>query len=269
MAGETLQQHIAHTVSFNIKIILNRTYLAIIGLLVFLSSYSQTSVLSKIDNELAATFKAMKDADYQLRSESLAPLFKKELQEQLKNPITFDNSLDNLSKYLTIKTSPDKKIKFYSWDDLTGGTWHMINCLAQFQSNRGKIIVQQLNSGNEAEIGGYTDSKVYEIHEIIVDNKTHYLTFAWGTHGFGNQHQIIQVFTISPNKLVKCTSCLPNNSDLVIEYPRSEESKLYFNPKSNEISYCEFTYDDDLGYYRSTGNSITLKLINGSFKKYN
>jgi len=85
-------------------------------------------------------------ADYDLRYDSLAPAFKKQLSEQLTNPLTFDNSLDSLSKYLTIKTSTDKRIKFYSWDDIGGGTWHNTNCIAQFKTDNGEIIVQQLNT---------------------------------------------------------------------------------------------------------------------------
>jgi len=248
---------------------IKRTYLVTVVFLLTLSMYGQNEVkgFTEIDNELTADFKTMIDADYQLRSDSLAPLFKRQLQERLTNQITFGNSFDNLSKHLNIKTSADKKIKFYSWDDFTGGTWHIINCLAQFQSNRGKIIVQQISSSNEQETGGFTDSKIYEVHEISIGDITHYLTFAWGTHGSGNQHEIVQIFKISQDKLVKCNSCFANNKDLVIEYPRSEESKLHFIPETNEISYCEFTYNGDLGYYISTGNTISLKLIDGLFKK--
>jgi len=166
---------------------------------------------------------------------------------------------------LTIIISADKKIKFYSWDDLTGGTWHHINCIAQFESYSGKIIVQQLNSENEAGAGEFTDSKVFEVNEITINKSTFYLTFAWGTHGDGNQHDIIQIFKIAGDSIVKCKSCFANNNDLAIEYPRNEKSNLTFNPETNEISYTEFKFDADEGFFKRTGQVVTLKLINGIF----
>ncbi|QGW28409.1 hypothetical protein [Phnomibacter ginsenosidimutans] len=203
-------------------------------------------------------------ANYDLRYDSLAPAFKKQLAGQLTNPLTFDNSLDSLSKYLTIKTSADKRIKFYSWDDIGGGTWHNINCIAQFKTDNGKIIVQQLNTENTDSID-FTDSGLYEVHEIFINGTKYYLTFASGTHGSGHQLKIVQIFSITSDKLVKCKSCFADNIDLIIKYPRSDKAHLVFNERTTEISYSEFKLDDDNGFYRSTGKINTLKLIDGKF----
>ncbi|MBK8878571.1 MAG: hypothetical protein IPN74_08505 [Haliscomenobacter sp.] len=242
-----------------------RNYITLLGLLVSLTSFSQTTALRKIDNELTGIFHTMVNADYQLRFDSLAPAFKKQLFVNLVNPITFDNSLDSLTKYVTIKTAADGKIKFYSWDDLGGGTWRHINCIAQFKSDTGKILVQPLNSENEVETGEFTDSEVYEVYEIDIDKKTYYLTFSWGTHGSGHQHQIIQIFTIIEDRLTKCNSCIANSNELVITYPRTEKANLVFNQKTSEISYDEFKIDQHSGFYKPTGQVITLKLVNGKF----
>ena len=242
----------------------NRTYITIIGLLFWLTSFSQTEELCKIENALTNSFQTMVSADPQLRYDSLAPEFLKLLSGQLKNPITFNNTLDSLSKYLTIKTSADKQVKFYSWDDRNGGTRHNINCLAQFKLENGNIIVQQLNTDNVDSVD-FTDSGIYDVYEIFINGTKYYLTFASGTHGSGHQHKIVQVFSISSDKLVKCKSCFANNNDLIIEYPRSEKANLTFNVKTNEISYSEFKLDDDIGFYRPTGQVITLNLINGKF----
>lgn len=203
-------------------------------------------------------------ADYDLRYDSLAPAFKRQLTEQLKNPITFDNSLDSLSKFLKIKTSADKQIKFYSWDDKEGGTWHNINCIAQFKTDNERIFVQQLNTESSDSVD-FTDSGIYEVYEIFINGMKYYLTFASGTHGSGHQHKIVQVFSITYDKLVKCKSCFADNNDLIIEYPRSDKANLVFNEETNEIFYSEFKLDDDIGFYRPTGKVITLKLINGKF----
>ena len=243
---------------------LYRTYIFLIGLLFGLTSYGQTSDLWNIDNVLTSTFKTMIAAKYDLRYDSLAPAFKKQLAGQLTNPITLDNSLDSLSKYITIKTSADKQIKFYSWDDIGGGTWHNINCIAQFKSDNGKIIVQQLNT-ESADSVDFTDSGIYEVHEIFIYGTKYYLTFASGTHGSGHQHKIVQIFSIASDKLVKCKSCFADNSDLIIEYPRADKANLAYNAKTKEITYNEFIYDANDGFSKPTGRVITLKLINGIF----
>jgi hypothetical protein len=246
---------------------LNRIYITLAGLIICMTSFGQTTELRKIDNELTGIYKSLIKADYQLRNDSIAPLFKERLSEQLLNPTSFVNPLDSLSRYLTIKTSSDKKIKFYSWDALGGGTWHNINCLAQFKSNNGKIIIQQLNSDKEAESGEFTDSEIYEVNELTIGKTKFYLTFAWGTHGSGYQHQIIQIFTISRDKLVKCKSCFQGNNDLVIEYPRSAKANLTFNSPTNEISYKEFKLNNEIEFYEPTGEVITLRLTKGIFTK--
>lgn len=244
----------------------NCTYASFFALLFCLTAFSQTEELRSIDDALTNSFKRMVSADPQVRYDSLAPAFKELLFRQLANPITYHNSLDSLSKFLAIKTSADKQVIFYCWDDMHGGTWHNINCLAQFKAENGKIIVQQLNTDNAEEVD-YTDSGIYEVHEIFINRTKYYLTFASGTHGSGHQHKIVQIFSIASDKLVKCKSCFADNKDLIIEYPRIEKANLTFNSETNEISYLEFKFDDEIGFYRPTGQVITLKLINGKFTK--
>jgi hypothetical protein len=206
-------------------------------------------------------------AESQLRYDSLSPAFKNQLLKYLTNPITFKNEFDSLSKYLTIRVSPDKKIIFYSWDDLTGGTWHNINCVAQFETDNGKTIVQQVNSGKEAELGEYTDSRIFEIFEINTNIDKLYLTIGWGTHGSGHHHQIVQLFRISGDTLLKCHSCFTDNKDLVIEFPRNENANLTFDPVKNILHFNEFKFEDKTGFYKSTGKIISLEFINGVFTR--
>ena len=241
-----------------------RIQILLTGLLLGLTSFSQTSELRSIDSSLTSTFKAMLAWNHNLNNDSLPFSFKKQLIVQLTNPITFLNVLDSLSTYLNIKSSADKRVKFYSWDETTQGTWHDIKCIAQFKSDNGEIVVQQLNTENTDTID-YTDSGVYEVNEIFINKKKYYLIFAWGTHGSGHEHKIAQVFSISSNKLEKCRYCFTNNNDLIIEYPRGEKVELTYNARSNIITYNEFNYDNNDGFYKPTGRIIALELINGVF----
>lgn len=227
------------------------------------NSFSQPLSFSKIDKELTETYKSIIKSDFQKREDSLVPLFKSKIVEYLKEPSSFNIHFDSLENYISIINSPDGKVKFYSWDNLDGGSWHNITCIAQYMSPNGKIYVKQINTEDETETGSFTDSEIYEIHEVIINNKTHYLTFGKGSHGSAKQHQIIQIFSIENNQLIKCDSCFINNKEWIIEYPRTINLSLSFDEKLNEISYKEFKIDETTGFGLATGKVITLKFIKG------
>ncbi len=227
--------------------------------------YSEDTELGRIDKELTQAFQAKRMDDYTDESIKRALEFKNKLKTYLKNPLTFNNTLINLSNEITVRTSPDKKLKFYSWDNETGGTYHTFTVIAQYQTADGKLNVKELNEAGLSEISKQTDFSIYKIHEIKLKTKTYYLTFGWGTHGNGHQFDIVQVFKIEKFGLVKDESILSKNRDLYINYARAYKSNLAFNPVTNEISYQEFIQDKDSGFMMPTGKIITLKLINGKF----
>jgi hypothetical protein len=234
------------------------TCLSIIGLLCCLTSFSQKSV-QKIDRDLVKAYKKIINDDSDSRYDSFAPAFKRQLINELKKPVTLENSLDSLSGYITVIKSEDGKMKFYSWDDLTGGTRHNINCIAQFKSGSGKVMVRQLNGEDP-----YSDSRIYKVYQINSGSKTLYLTLGAGTYGNGHEHRIVQIFSISSDKLEKCNSCFTKKGDLIIVYARIEKANLTFDPKTLQLSYNEFKESD--GFLLSTGKTITLKFADGVFK---
>ena len=238
---------------------------SLVVLLIWTASPGQRTEWQRIDDELTAAFINLLDADYDTRADSLAPLFKKQLLAHLANPVTFNNSLDNLAKYVVIQSSADKKLKFYSWDDLTGGTWHHITTVAQFLTDEGKIVAQPLNPEDEMETGEFTDCLIYEVHDLAADGTRYYLTFGRGTHGSGNQHSVIRIFRISGGQLMECADCFAPDLERAIEYPRTGNLNLAFNPETNEITYNEYQWDDETGRNKLTGQIVTLKLTNGKF----
>jgi hypothetical protein len=232
------------------------------------TAFSQSKDLRAIDDNLTATYKSLVAADQDTRYDSIVPWFKQQLLEQLANPITFNHSLDSLAQYLTIQSSPDKRIKFYSWDSRSGGSWHTIYCFAQFRGKGRKIIVQQLTTEDEMADVDYTDTGIYQIHEIVISKTKYYLTFAWGTHGSGHQHRVVQIFSLFQDKLVKCTACFQEGTDLVVYYPRVHQANLTFDPATNVISFAEFIIQDDSGFHEPTGQTVQYKLTDGIFVKH-
>jgi hypothetical protein len=217
------------------------------------------------DHELAELYRELIDADPQLRWDSLVPLFRQKFIHYLKDNQSFDEAFNELSNYVQIISSSDGRIKFYCWNQRNEGTWLDLQCLAQYKLDNGNVQLIEVSSGQEAVEGTFTDSAIYDIHEIKKDKTVYYITFGCGSHGSGHSHNIVQVFFIEDEKLVKCTSCFPIEGDLVIEYPRSSTPNLKFDPLTHEISYNEFLLKDDIGFYEPTGRIVKLKWVEGGF----
>lgn len=208
----------------------------------------------------------MQEADQSVINDSLAPLFTKQLTEYLTSELTFCNNLDSLEKEITILQSSDKKIKFYSWDELTGGSWHQINVFAQFRNAKKKIIYKRIDTDDEMMEGGYTDSYIYKINELKIGTMVNYLTFGWGTHGSGKEHVIIQLYKIEGDKLLPRKVFENRKTEYVYEYPRGESAILQFDKKDMAIKILQKEYNR-----RDQTNSParlvrTLKFRNGHFR---
>jgi len=229
-----------------------------------LSSICQTSVQS-IDKILSDSYRRLQSSDYDIRYDSLAPAFKKEIVKYLSLPLTLNNPLDSLATLITIRQSPDKRIKFYSWDELTGGTWHEINSFAQFKGSGNKILYMQLDTDKEYENGGYTDSEIYNVYEIREGKNVYYLTFGWGTHGNGGEHQIVYLFKIKGDKLIKCNAFNGEN-ELAFEYSRRDKLNLEFNKKNNTLSFDEFLESTKDQFAQKTGKRKKFYFLNGLFR---
>jgi len=119
--------------------------------------------------------------------------------------------------------------------------------------------------GNEIENSSFTDAIIYEIHELIIDDKFHFLTIGWGTHGSGHHHKIVQIFKIENGNFVNCKKCFDFNENLVVQAARIYKINVEYNSEKKEITHDEFVQNE--GFYLETGNSITWELIDGKFKK--
>jgi hypothetical protein len=228
-----------------------------------ISSHSQQN----LDNQLTLEFRKMIQADYLARYDSLAPLFKAHLQKSLSTSAAFATPFDSLSNEMLIIQSEDKNLRIFSWDEISGGTWHDMAAFVQYKTKTGHIKVSQLDTDREGELSQYTDVIVNKIHQVVMNDQIHYLTIGWGTHGAGNHHMIARIFKIDGENLIRCASCFSTNEDLVIEAPRSIKIGLVFNSTNNEITYNEFKMNEDSGFNELTGKLVVLKLKNGKFGK--
>lgn len=242
-------------------------YLQCLFFLCPLLAFAAGKSIRTLDAELTAAFKNMAEAEYRLRYDSLAPAFLRKLGEVLQDPATFHASWDSLSKYVGVRTSEDGKLRFYCWNDLTGGTWHNINCVAQFEGESGDMRVHEFLAGDSGETDGFADCIIYGLHTVKIEDEVCYLVFGTGTHGGGHSFNIVRTFKIRGDSLVLCGSVFPEGGSIIIQYPRMEKSGLAFDPRTNEISYNEFTMDEESGFYMPTGRRIYLKLSGSAFRE--
>lgn len=237
----------------------------IFNLFIFSNGFTQITDILQIDSELTFLYQNLeKRKSYDFIN---APIFRQKLLFQLKNPITFEENLECLSTHINISSSPDGKVKFYSWDTQEKGTWHTIEAVAQYKSKSGEMVIQSLVTNSNKGAIDFSDSEIYEVNQYFFEGKNYYVTFGCGTHGSGTQHSIVQIFNLENDSLVKCTSCFSNNLDLVIEYPRGDELKLNFDVKTKTILYREVKNFEDQRFYRRPSKKIVkLKLKKGVYK---
>jgi hypothetical protein len=241
--------------------------LIVFGFIFWVNGRGQNTIINEIDRNLTSEYENMMNSDVSIRCDSLEPIFMRKLSTSLLNPATIKNKFDSLSEYILIRGSDDKKVRFFSWDNGCGGTSHIIHSLVQFIEGNGDIGIKKLSPGNEINGGGYLDCSYYEVHVVSINNSKVYITFAWGTHGEGLQFDRIQAFKIVGNQFRECKSYIMNKNDLVLEYRRGKKLNLHFNVTSNEITFNEFSHNENERFPTFTGKVVTLKLNKIGFFK--
>src|SRR5688572_776482 len=242
-------------------------------LLLWMSAFglaqAQQSASQKLDMSLTEDFRKMQAVAFDNNwdhFDSLIHSFKRRLKKELASGVGLDCKFDSLSTEMRIVQSEDKLLRIFSWDELSGGTWHDMAAFAQYKTSSGAIGSKQLDSDREMELSQYSDIIISKIHMVKMRDKIFYLTIGWGTHGAGHHHMMAQIFSIEGNKLVKCVDCFDSGRDLIVVSGRAYDPDLKYDPVSKTISYNEFK-EDEGNWMMPTGKTIMLKIVNGIFKK--
>lgn len=245
---------------------MKRCFVFLFLLLIPLSFFAQNIPMSAMERTLVTLKKRLDAASPETCYVSLAPAFRKELETALKQPDALHYPFDSLSKFLSIVKTTDGKARFFSYDENGGGTWHNIASLVQFKNSKGQSVVQWLSTGREGELSTFTDSGVYEEHDIDANGKKYYVCFASGTHGAGNQHRLIRAYTMSGDTL-RAGKVFDQQDNITVEFPRVKNMNLLFDPGTKTISYNEFAEDEDSGFNMPTGKRVNWVWKNGVFVK--
>ena len=180
------------------------------------------------------------------------PAFKKLLTHYLSSPVTFYNRLDTLETLITIQQSPDKKIKFYGWDDREGGSSRTYDSYIQYKGIGDTICYS---------FGGISDT--FEIYEIVEDENTYYLTLSFIREGAGLLGNYIGLFKIDGNKLIWSDEIDHRYLCYNVGYEGARDKKwiVEYDNATKTLSFEDWDYG-----YEFTGKIETLKFSNGEFR---
>lgn len=230
-----------------------------------LSSFAQTDMKAEEEKVLAALKKLRSNTEGMDRG-AAAIHFEKTLKTVLSKEESWSYKFPELSKYISVTTSKDKKIRTFSWDSLTGGSWHALRSLIQFKSDTQIHVVSfQDEKPVDEEEGNdmFADAVILEIYPF----EKGYLFEGFGTYGSGHHHKILAYFELVNEKLVKKAIFEKNEPVYVFKIPRRYEFDLEINIEEKIITHSEFVFDNDEGFYKSTGKKVLLTFDGKKFVK--
>jgi hypothetical protein len=228
--------------------------------------FSQSKSAETIENELVTAFKVYKNANYEVRYDSLRKVLKSKFVSVLSNAETFTYNFEKLSKFVTIIRSKDKKVNMFSWDQLSSGNRHDMLSIIQYKNKNNKVFTKVIDTDIAENNKAIISDIFFEIFNIEISNKNTYLCFGWGTYGAGHHHNSILLFSIEKDSVKFNTDAIAKK-EAFISAPRGKKIGLHYNNKEKLIIYNEFLLDDNIGFYLPTGKVVRLEFKDNKFIK--
>ena len=172
-----------------------------------------------LDEELAEAFDEFRGNWESYESTYMkAQAFESKLKHALVNePKTIFYPFEKLSERISIVQTPFSNIKFYSWNNLSGGSWQKMTTFVQFISGPDKILFKRLDSDEKRDNDEYIDAVIYAIHHVAIIDRNSYrspgnpnlyfVTFGSGSQGGGSHFKVIQIFRIEGDEFHFCETC--------------------------------------------------------------
>ena len=209
---------------------------------------SQVGNLPKTEDFFIGKYQKMSnEQDFEIKEKLTLDYFETLKDFLSKNPKSFAYNFSKLTKEtgLSIATSKDEKLRFYSWDTQMGGTMKDFAKIIQFQSN-GKVVTLSNNSDDDA----YFVSKIFE---TSLNNKRYYLVISNGIFSTKDVSQAIQAFRIENGRLIDSDKIFKSKKESL---NRIESSFDFFSAADRPESPLELiTFDDK-------SNSVYIPLVN-------
>lgn len=216
------------------------------------------------DDILTSSFKLFQSADFELANHML-PFIRERFVAELKDTSSFANSYDSLSNYIGIKYSSDSLLKTYCWSERSGGCCHTSAIFAQFKTKSGEIKYLDL----ETQEDDGTEIFITDLQRIEINDSAFYLMLGWGTCCGGKHFQVAKIYEISNETLVQVDSVFDKETTLYVGANRSQKIELKYSSISKILSYNNYVFDDDIGFYTNQKSEVKWKLKKNGFKKIN
>lgn len=159
---------------------------------------------------------------------------------------------------IVVSMADDKKVFTYSWDRLDGGTSHNYMNYLVYVDQENKCHNKAFNAMENTDEVGY-----YNIESVESGNKHLYLLFGYGTYGGGQQHYVIRILEIEGKSIAECIECYPDQKIVKIVSNRSQNIELNYDSRKKAISYRQFQYNEDTGFFASKYSIVNLRFIDG------
>jgi len=243
----------------------------LIGLFTLNCAAQTTPEVNVRDAELVGLYNKFKENRHHYESDDgenrdvLLNRFTNALLQTLTNKQYTAASFDSLAEVITIVSSQDNNLRLFSWNEFSGGTWHIYR--TAFQYKAGEQLLAGLLPVDESR---YAEA----IHFNILDrpNDT-YLVKAYGTHGSGQDYFLYRLLSIKNETISDCSQCFNNNDMFIFEKMRGFKSEPSYDSITNTISYPELKPDikdgEDTGFTKPSGNVLQLHYVDGRFIKLN
>jgi len=173
-----------------------------------------------------------------------------------------------LKNEMYIATSPDGKLRIYSWDLQTGGSMHDYDNVFQFEGTSGKVYTWTPRDGDESD-GGFFN----QLSQVDTANGPIYLANSASSASGTDHSQSIEVMRINGDSFERNPKLIQTRSGLAssigFEYDlnsvRGESEKLvYFDPVKKSFRFPVVIDDKKTGLGRVTGKYITYQ-FNGKY----
>ena len=225
----------------------------------------------QVEQQILDTYRILKKANLEQNPER-QQIFSEKLKSQLMYVLLQEGSYYypflRLKQLIKIVESPDKRIRVFSWDAFCLGNGRTVCSIAQFRGARNESYFHVLSDGKERE-RDYKDVFIQEIYLLDTpSNDLYYIFLGKGSHGVGQEHTTLRIFSLEHNQLLECAHCFDSKTSYwSVEGSTQYPVELTYNARRKQIHYYQPTFNFKTGA-REKGLHHQLFWKNGAFRSY-
>jgi hypothetical protein len=181
-------------------------------------------------------------------------------------------SFPKLRDEMFIATSPDGKLRIYSWDLQTGGTMHDYSSVFQYQGKNGAIYTKAEDADDESAGAFWT--QIFQLGSSAVPIYIANSTFIGQSNIHGQSIEILRIVgeKLERPKLIRTRSGLQNSVDFIYDpYSLRErpERLVFYSVEKQTFGFPVVIEDKEFGNGRVTDRFIIYRFNGQYFVKAN